>query len=392
MLRNVVFLLVVSVFLSNYASARNIEQEKKLYSLAPEKILSKLDLDKPGLKKVKAAAEKGDRHAALAALLDHYRSLYLLPDEKNTGESMDFTAADNVVNHIFQWGPYEPADYGDSIDWQWDPRGDIEWVAAVYRFNWAKPLVKAYAATREEKYAKAFVELASDWIAKHPLEERDIVHPDYTRWRGFPWLDIQTGLRATVLCRVFRTLVHAKSFTPEFLGVFLASMYDHQVKTENIPMRIVHNKALFEQRGFADITFHFREFKDSNRWMELALERTRGSLLAQTTTDGVQREWSDCYHLDALRCAVSILTYAGKMGIPVPDDYRERIRLMYNYIFAVATPDLGWAMFGDVSRKEPLSNDRSTWSLYSTLVGAIELFSDRKYAARAKLDRANLPA
>jgi heparan-sulfate lyase len=392
MLRNVIFLLVVSVIISNYAFAQNIEQEKKLYSLTPEKILSKLDLDKPGLKKVKAAVEKGDRHAALAALLDHYRSLYLLPNEKNMGESIDFTTADNAVNHIFQWGPYDPVDYGDSIDWQLDFRGDIEWVAAVYRFHWAKPLVKAFAATREEKYAKAFVELASDWIIKHPLEERDIVHPVYTNWRGFPWLNIQTGLRATVLCQAFRTLVHAKSFTPEFLGVFLSSIYDHQVKTENIPMGSVHNKALMEQRGFADIAATFREFRDSGQWMELALERTRESLLSQTTSDGVQCEWSAGYHLHVLQDAVEIMKSSEKMGITVPDDFRERIRLMYNYVFAVATPELGWAMFGDVSRKEPLSNDRSTWSLYNTLVEAAELFGDQKYAARAKLDRAYLPA
>ena len=52
--------------------------------------------------------------------------------------------ADRIVDHVFQWGPYEPADYGPQIDWEWDPRGDIEWVAAVYRFYWAPPLADAY--------------------------------------------------------------------------------------------------------------------------------------------------------------------------------------------------------------------------------------------------------
>ena len=112
----------------------------------------------------------------------------------------------------FEWGPYEPADYGEDIDWAWDPRGDIEWVAAMYRFHWAIPLASAYDSTRNEDYARAFVELTSDWIAKHPLEKRSVAHPVYEHWFGYPWLDIQTGIRATQLCRVFKSFVHAESF------------------------------------------------------------------------------------------------------------------------------------------------------------------------------------
>ena len=362
-----------------------------LHSLNPDSVLTVLDLDRPGLERVKAASVRGDRNGALSELLRYYRARFPLKDVPSGDSTKDFTTADNIVRHIFQWGPYEPADYGADIDWEWDPRGDIEWVAAVYRFYWAPPLEKAYRATGDEKYASVFVELTSDWIAKHPLEKRDMVHPVYTSWRGFPWLDIQTGIRATNLCMVFKTMVHAKAFTPEFLGIFLASMYDHQVKTEMFPMGIVHNKAIFEQRGFVNVAWTFPEFRDTRRWMELALERTEYNLLAQTTADGVQREWSAGYHLGVLRDAVEIMEHAESMGITVSGAYRDRVRLMYDYIFAAATPDLGWAMFGDVSRPRTVSGERSRWPLYGPLLKGTELFGDPKYAARARLDRANLP-
>jgi len=363
----------------------------KLYSLEPEEVLTKLDLNKPGFESANAAAERGARLSVLAALRTHYRLKYPLPEASAENRDRDFKVADGIVKHIFQWGPYEAADYGEEVDWEWDPRGDIEWVAAVYRFYWAVPLASAFAATRDEKYARTFVELASDWIAKHPLENHEKTHPVYTSWRGFAWLDIQTGIRATQLCTVFRTLVHAEAFTPEFLGALLASLYDHQVKTEKIPMNQIHNKAIFEQRGFINIAYTFQEFSDSKRWMKHALERTHENLLAQTTSDGVQREWSGGYHLGVLRDAVEIMGRMESVGIEVPADYKDRVRRMYDYIFAVATPDLGFPMFGDTSRPTQKSDDRSRLPLYSTLIEATELLGDVKYAARAKLDQANLP-
>ena len=362
-----------------------------LHSLPAEEIFTRLDLDRPGLETVKANVEAGDRPGALAALLAYYRAKYPRPDTPAQANSEDLEAADNAVNHVFQWGPYEAADYGDNINWEWDPPGDIEWVATMYRFYWAGPLASAYRATRDEKYARAFVELTRDWIAKHPLEKHTKTHPVYTSWRGFAWLDIQTGIRATNICQVFPAMVHGEAFTPEFLGILLASLYDHQVKTEKLPMGKVHNKAIFEQRGFINIAHTFPEFKDARRWLELALERTHETFLAQTTSDGVQREWSGGYHLAVLRDAVEIMGRMDAAGIPVPDDYRVRVRKMYDYILAIATPDLGFPMFGDASRVWPMPEERSRWPLYSTLVGATDLLGDPRYAARARLECAHLP-
>ena len=227
---------IVTAVLCSWTTA---EADPELRSLKPEAVLDKLNLDRPEL--AKAAAMRGNRLAALIALRSYCREKYPLAEPSERARRRGMAQADDIVNHIFQWGPYEKADYGPEVNWEWDPRGDIEWVAAVYRFHWAGPLARAYALTRDEKYARAFVDLASDWIAKHPLEKRHRAHPVYTGWRGFAWLDIQTGRRASSICRAFQTLVHAEAFTPEFMGVLLASMYDHQVKTEQIPMGRVHN-------------------------------------------------------------------------------------------------------------------------------------------------------
>lgn len=363
----------------------------KLVSLDPNAILEKIDLSASGLEAARAAAEKGDRAGALTALLTHYRKTYPLPAASAKDRKRAFPEADDIVRHVFQWGPYEKADYGPNVNWEWDPRGDIEWVAAVYRFYWAGRLAEAYRATRNEAYPRAFVELTTDWIRKHPLEKHTRTHPVYKSWQGFAWLDIQTGVRATQICQAFPVLVHGQAFTPEFLGILLASLYDHQVKTEHIPMGLVHNKAIFEQRGFVNVACTFREFKDAKRWMALALDRARENLMLQTTSDGVQREWSGGYHSGVLRDAEEIAERAATFGLTVPDDYRDRVRKMYDYIFWIATPDLGYPMFGDTSRSIDWPKERSRLDLYGTLVRATRTQGDLKYAARAKRDEAALP-
>lgn len=354
---------------------KTLSPPKTLSSLNPEHLLDKLDLAKPGLEAAQKAKEAGNTIEALTHLRDYYRNKYPLQKQKIDEETI--AMANRVTEHTFERPPYEPVNYGPEINWEWDPQKDIEWVATVYRFYWARPLSAAYAATQDDKYVHSFVELATDWIKKHPLEKHKKTHSVYTHWKGFAWLDIQTGRRATSICSAFRNLIHGESFTPEFLGILLASMYDHQIKTELIPMNRIHNKAIFEQRGVMNIAHTFSEFKDTTRWVELALERAEENFLAQTTTDGVQREWSFGYHMGVLNDALEIMDQANDLGVQVSDAYHDRLRLMYNYIFAVITPDMGCPMFGDAARHR-----RDQYSLEAKLKEATQRLNDPKYAAR----------
>lgn len=363
----------------------------KLESLPPSQVLTRLDLDRPGLEPVKTAAATGDQKRALAELLRYYRAKYP-PVPVETGASpRDFPAADRICRHVFQWGPYEPADYGAQIDWTIDPANDIEWVAAVYRFYWVNDLTRAYAATHDEKYARAFVELTTDWIAKHPLEDWTRSHPTLTNWKGFAWLDLQTGIRATNAVTAFKTMLHAEAVTPDFLGIFLASMYDHLYKTEQVPMGMIHNKAVFEQRGVLSVCHAFPEFKDAGRWASLAFERAEENLLAQTTEEGVQREWCGGYHLAVLRDGMDMMVKARDLGVAVPEAFRTRVRGMCDYVFAMATPDLAWPMFGDTGRSVPASKAPRDGQLHGSLLHFGEFWQDPKYTARANVKEESLP-
>lgn len=400
----------------------------ELVSLSSGDIFSVLNLDLPELAKVVKTLEKKGYEKALDELLKYYQARYPKSlelagsSEYNPGNmfsssskisgskkgaptndpkaAVSIAKADDLGQHIFQWGPYKAASYGTDIDWAADPAGDIEWVASVYRFSWVSDLINAYLATGDEKYARIFIELTTDWIKKHPLEKTlNVVHPVYkagvygsSGWRGYPWLAIQTGIRATNLCRAFRVFVDSKAFTPQFLGTLIASLYDHQVKTEKMPMNKVHNMAIFEQRGFFNVMHTFPEYRDKDKWLDIGIDTSCIYLLAQTTADGVQLEWCGGYHLGVYRDALEIEDRAGSLGRKMPAVYYERLEAMAGHIFGISTPDLGFPMFGDTARSKPTSKERTSWSLYHTLVEAGEKFNDPKYKALADLDVRQLPS
>jgi len=115
-----------------------VTEKIELHSLKPENVLSVLNLDQPGLEEAKAAAARGDRIAALAALREHYRRRYPKPATRPQASQKTIESAEAVSRRVFSFLGYAPQHYPEPMDWEWDPRGDIEWVACMYRFNWGQ--------------------------------------------------------------------------------------------------------------------------------------------------------------------------------------------------------------------------------------------------------------
>lgn len=393
----------------------NIDRSVPLSSCRPEAVADLLDLGLPELEPVKRLLDGHRRQEAMLELLRHYRRRHARCAPGAGGESApprtgsarergpivvpsdpaaiaaSIRAADAVVERTFQFIQYPPARYVGDMDWEWDPPGDIEWVAGMYRFPWVRPLAVAFALTGEARYPRAFVELVSDWVRKHPLETWTRTHPMYTFWEGFAWLDIQTGIRASNLCDAFPFLVHADAFTPEFLAILLASLHDHERKTLLIPLKRPHNKTVFELKGFAKIAAGFPEYAESRSWREHAVDRLGALVREQVTPDGVQREWSFGYHVAVVTDALDIWE---ALAVPEPARHRgvlDDLTRMMDYAFAMTTPELGCPMFGDAPRVGPPSPDRRTWAYAGFLERATEFTGDAKYCALARLDHAALP-
>ncbi|MFL7810114.1 MAG: heparinase II/III family protein, partial [Anaerolineae bacterium] len=121
----------------------------------------------------------------------------------------------------------------------------------------------------------------------------------------------------------------------------LASLYDHQCRSERIPMGILHNKAVMELRGLMDIADTFPEFRDTQHWLRMGLDRFVDNFLGQSTSDGVQKEWSFGYHMHVLNDAMNIMRIAQRGGVAIPEVARQRAHDMYAFLFGFSTPELG---------------------------------------------------
>lgn len=357
---------------------------------SPEDLFTKLDLGQPGLEAVSAAVEEGDTERGFHELLHYFREKYP-PKAVRATTAKTIAEADGVCRHEFFWEPYGSVDYGEEIHWEQDPVDDIQWVFRMYRFHWAKSLEQAYIATRDEKYAQAFAELTTDWIRKHPLDDWRRRHHKYTDWWGFAWRELQTGLRASHMSSALISMIHSEAVTPEFLAMVLASLYDHQAKTARFPMKALSNKAVAEQRGVLAVCVYFPEFSDTQRWATLAIERSVGNIMGQVTAGGVQREWCGGYHKVVMQDGLRLIQQADQLGVTIPDEFRERIRNMGEYVFAMATPDLGWPMFGDCGGADPIPEKRGDMALHHILNRLSGVWEDPKFSARARLDRSVLP-
>ena len=111
------FLLIIEFSATAFAEMvpYTKQWDVKLQSLPPSEVLTRLDLDRPGLESVKEAAAKGNQSRALAELLRYYRGKYPPSPKEHGITKQTIEAADRLCRHMFQWGPYDPVDYGTDI-------------------------------------------------------------------------------------------------------------------------------------------------------------------------------------------------------------------------------------------------------------------------------------
>jgi heparan-sulfate lyase len=318
-------------------------------ALRDEELLREVDLGLEPLKPVQAAVRSGDRLKAAELLLDYFRSRPAAQAEPvrcgadNNGAALD--TADRLLDeHVFDLGfGYPPQHYGQEIDWDSNPVGDIEWLAAMQRFYWQDALLEAYTRTGKEKYAQGWVRLTGDWIHKHPL-----VDPD-----RFEWLDIQVGIRASRWCAAFERLRRSPAFTPDFLLRFLASVHDHARKSFLYPRTSAHNKSVIEADGLLRIALTFPEFRQARQWLARAYEVLELTVEAQLSSEGVQREWTPSYHVLVASLLADAMAAVEQTGRRFPQRLSRRVRQMLDVWLAMTAPDGTLPMFGDTQRGSP---------------------------------------
>jgi heparan-sulfate lyase len=337
------FSLILLVTLPNTSMAQ-LPDNKKAETL---ELLSLLDLDSPGMSRVKSRQNNPSK--AAVELLKYYRTRTDVKHPVDRGElkslrgkyasERDIQVADDALRHYFVGQPAYPAFFcGEDIDWGTRPVPDNEWVWQLNRMTFWDAMARAYWHFGEEKYAQAWARQLVDWVRKNP---RDPEH-------HYAWRSIEAGIRGHRWTGLYQHFLDAPSFTPEVLVTFMLSMNEH-ARYLMERYRKGSNWGLMEAEGLAFIAFTFPEFKDSEKWKTEAIRRLNAEIDNQVYPDGHQLELALSYHMGCIGWFTRTFQLADMNGLKdaFPASYMEKVEKMCEVPMKLSFPDGRMPQFGD---------------------------------------------
>lgn len=245
-------------------------------------VFQHINLDYAGLERIKAAVEMNDLDRAQRELLTYFQTRN---NRQLNGIEFptDKAQADQNAANVFDIKNYRQG-FGPEIDWTWQGP-DIEWHRSLNRLNWLPNFAGVYQQTRNEKYAKLWMEQVSSWITS--------CEPGYPR-------TIDTGRRLGNWVISYEAFVHqsrSPSVRPDFNAIVLESMRQQaEFLYQPEHWRRYSNWGTFENWGLSLFALMFPEFKRSHLWLKEVWFRMRFQLGKSYHADGMHIEVSPSYH------------------------------------------------------------------------------------------------
>ena len=237
-------------------------------------------------------------------------------------------AADRICEHFING-----YDVGRPIRWRANPNGDLEWMHAFNRTFWFLELLRAYRATREEKYVRKLDEFWLSWLRANP---EAVGH----NGGGDPaWETLSTACRiyGTWLYGWFNLLqdpIFRDSTRLEILKSFFGHA-EHLLRYQGY----LNNWLIVESRVLYCLGLLFPEFRRSELWLQEGSARLARELERQVFPDGADSELAPGYHMMAVRGFLEPYELAKLNGLSTPPLFEERLPRTFEYIAGMTRPD-----------------------------------------------------
>lgn len=332
-----------------------------------------LNLDYPGLEKVKSCVSRKDYAAAKKAFVSHLKNRtspkwyidwhdFKQPVvDANAKKSVTVIYANRIANNeLIAHGTWHK--YGNKIDWSADHSFDDydEWVWQLNRHSCWVNLAEAYWETGDEKYTKAFTRQINDWI--------DNCRIPLTGWngKGSVWRTLDAGLRMQGNWpNTFYRFLASPSFDDETIIKMVKSFYEHAAHLHN--HNTSNNWLAVEMSGLYTAGALFPEFKEAEEWRTFAVQKLYEQEQELFYPDGAQVELAPGYHALSLSSIVDVFKLARRNDYSLPDCFVERLESAYEYYVKLMLPDATL----------PALNDSEWLECKKYIVEASELFPDR---------------
>jgi uncharacterized heparinase superfamily protein len=297
-------------------------------------------------------------------------------------------AADALVKRHFDLLGYRTLWFGDPIDWHLDPVrgrraplvpwsvldtddeeavGDTRLVWELNRHQWLVRLAQARTVSGDDRYAEACVRAVDAWLDANP--------PGV----GVNWASsVEVSLRMISWCWTLMLLRESPVVTAAWVHRLLAAIWLHATHVRRyLSYYCSRNTDLTgEALGLFCVSTLFPEFREAERWREVALRTLVAESDAQICKDGVHFEQSTCYHRYSVDTYLHFLLLAERNGVDVPDHVRDRVRQMVDFLIAIRQSDGSIPAIGDDDggsllplTDRPASDGRGRFAVAAALFG-----------------------
>lgn len=354
-----------------------IERKHAPRELSAEEVIESLDLKNPSLAQVHSAYNSHGTDGAVPELIRHFKSrqspgfffnwrdreLYqrLLREHFADQESQLLEQADRICRHEFEVFGSKSIQYGDQINWHFDPStgsdwplthwskidiagsdriGDVKFTWEVNRHQFFFTLGRAYWFTGDEKYARKFAELMRSWINTNPPEI------------GVNWYsNLEIAIRLICWIWAYHYFLDSPFFDDQlhfdFLRIVLQSCR-HLTRDFAYSLRSMKNNHIIgDAAGLAFAGILFPEFRESERWRKTYINILYRELKKQVYDDGADFEQSISYHKFVLYFYLLLFRIMQINGHDFPAELVQKLEKMIEFTMYTMKPDRRLPGIGD---------------------------------------------
>ncbi|MDH3686971.1 MAG: heparinase II/III family protein, partial [Myxococcales bacterium] len=203
------------------------------------------------------------------------------------------------------------------------PLGDVRLAWEVGRCTHLVRLAQAGWLSGERRYAEAALAGLHDFTAENPPG------------RGIAWLHAQeVALRAIAWVWVMRLAIPVVDVDGETLALWLSQLQRHCEFVEAFLTDgpVTHNHLVSEASGLFLVGGAVPELRGAKGWRRRGAQLLWREVEKQIGEDGVSAEGSSHYHAFVLDSLIAAFLLARAIGEPVPDEVRERVAAMADFV------------------------------------------------------------
>ncbi len=256
-----------------------------------------------------------------------------------------------------------PHRFEQGVDYSHNPTPDgyKEWTWQLNRHHEWEELAVCYRETGDERYARTFRRLMTEFIRQMPAPGN--VSGGETKG----WRTIEIGIRLSHSWPLSaHTFLHSPSLSPRDWTVFFKSIYENAKRLEE--HYTCGNWLLMEMNGLTHVALLFPFFKEAKHWQAFSMNLLLQQADVQIYDDGFQYELTTNYHGVVAGNYRAIAKLYQKCGVPVPEEMLALLEKLYGLYPKLATPHLTL----------PDLNDGARHDLTVVMKRVLELFPHRK--------------